>query len=513
MTSNTQSAGKLSPKLRPNQSKWMYALLFGLLIGMFYGRNLSGDVWWHLKTGQWIVQHHALPRIDPFSYTARNPIILHEWGAEVLEWITFRVSPALLAFMSVALISGAFLIAYLTALRRSKSTLASFLVIAAGASASASSAEMRPQVFSFVLLALLVVILQRYRDHGGRVIWLIPPMMLLWVNLHAIFLIGIAVIFLEIVVGLLTPTERVNRSVNARVKYILPLVMVLGASILLTLINPNGLTPYIYPFHVLKNSGAMTSTVEWTPPDFNEWTGRALLVLWGFAIIGLISHRRPTLRDLAYVAIFGIAALRSQRHAVLFSLAAAGPIAIWLAHIINKTSVRLSNWRLDRPLKWSVWTVLSILVAVLFIWRISDAQGKRPFDYMNTSEVFPAAACDFLQTSNLTGPMYNDYNYGGYLIWRLWPKHRVFVDSRQEPFLNGTFEEERTATNCLEPDAWKRVFAKHKINFAILQPEVVLAEEIQKSPDWVCVYADDKAMIFVHNTPENAAVLASAGAR
>lgn len=510
MTSKTQKPDKHSSK---NQSKWIYALLLGLFIGMFYGRNLSGDVWWHLKTGQWIVQHHSLPSIDPFSYTARNPIILHEWGSEVIEWLAYSISPSALAALSVMLISGAFLLAFRTALARSKSVLASFMVVAAGASASAAAAEMRPQVFSFVLLALTVIILQRYHEKGGKIIWLLPPLMLLWVNLHAIFLIGIALIGFEAVIALIAPPKWVNEAKSTRFAAVLPLVGVLFASVLLTLINPNGITPYVYPFKVMSHSAAMALTNEWTPPSFDEWTGRSLLVLLGLAVVGLISVQRPTLRDFAYVAIFAAAALRSQRHEVIFSIVAAGPIALWLSHAIRQCENWFTKRYLDIIAGRLVWGILAVLVGVLFVWRVSDAQGKTAFDYMNTSEMFPTKACDFVEVLPVSGPMYNDYNYGGYLIWRLWPEHKVFVDSRQEPFLNGTFEEEREATNYPEKGTWQKTFAKYKINFAVLNPYSPLAHVLMDRSDWVCVFADDTGIVFIRDIPENAAAIQAAGAR
>jgi hypothetical protein len=490
-----------------------------VLFGMFYGRNLSGDVWWHLKTGQWIVQNHALPFNDPFSYTARNPMPLHEWGAEIIEWLAYSISPTALAFMSVMLISGAFLIAFAEAFRRSRSLIAAFIVISIGASASAASAEMRPQVFSFVLVAVIMLLLQRYHERGGRSIWLIAPIMMLWINLHAIFLIGFVLIFIEAVAGIISPPEWAINGSSPRLRAAVPLVLIAIVSAALTLINPNGITPYVYPLHVLRQADAMKYTSEWNPVNLHELTGQSFAVLIALAVLGLtFMRRRPAVRDCICVAVFAIAAMRSQRNETLFALVAAGPITLWLTYSLNRLREKLSKWMLDKAANKTAWAILGILAIILFIWRVSNAQGKTPFDYMNTSEVFPAAACDYIELSNISGPMYNDYNYGGYLIWRLWPKHKVFVDSRMEPFFNGAFEESNIATNELVQGYWKKVFAKHKINFAVLSPEDPLAGTLQKQPDWVCVFPDTifpdtKGVVFVHKTPENKAIIDESGSR
>lgn len=504
-----QAATKKINQTKPNNRiGWVYLLLGALLIGLMYGQNLSGDVWWHLKTGQWIVVNHSLPFDDPFSYTARNPMILHEWAAEVVQWLIYSISPSLLALGSVALISTAFILTFKAALRRSGNALISFLVIAISASASIGSSEMRPQVFTFVFLALTVWILQKYNERGGKTIWLLAPLIFVWVNFHALFLVGLGLIGLETIVALIAPPDWAKEHGRPRLAAALPLLAVGIVSAMLALINPNGLNPFLYPLHVLSNAKAMQFTCEWTPPSIDTWNGRALLALIGMAVVGIASHRgRVRFRDLVYLLVFGAAAARSQRHAVLFAITCSAPIAVWLSCVGGRIRHRRSIANFVRK---TTWAALTILVAVLLIWRISDGRGKTAFNYMNKSEVFPSAACDFLQSIEISGPMFNDANYGGYLIWRLWPKHRVFVDSRQEPFLGGAYEEAITAINCTDPPAARKILMRRKINFVVLNPNVPLAYMLaEKSDQWTCIFLDEKAVIFVRNTPKNAKAISA----
>ncbi|MBI2843764.1 MAG: hypothetical protein HYX78_10225 [Armatimonadetes bacterium] len=512
MARTTKRTGKDKPAVGVSRAPApVYLLLAVLLLGAMYGRNLSGDTWWHLKTGQWIVEHRALPFEDPFSYTARNPVILHEWGAEVIQWAAYIISPSALAFMSVALISAAFMLAFRNALARSRHLLASFVVTAAGALAAAGVSEMRPQVFSFVFFAVFVLILQRFYERGGKIIWVLPPIILIWVNLHAIFLMGLVLIAIETAIAVISPPEWAKASARPRLASAGPLAAVGVVSALLALINPNGTAPYVYPFHVLGHPAASSLTVEWKSPDFHTWTGRSLLALYAMAALGLASLRgRPAARDFVYVAAFGAASLISRRHGALFAIACAGPIAVWLSSAIDEAASRLAERRLDVLAGRASWGVLAVLVGVLFVWRISDAKGKAPFDYMNTSEVFPSAACDFLEKVDIAGPMFNEYNVGGYLTWRLWPKHRVFVDSRQEPFFDGAFEEWMYASSCAAPGIWQEIFERRGFNFAVLSPSTPLASVLSDRTDWVRVFADDKALIFVRNLPENSSAISSA---
>jgi len=494
---------------------WIYVLLAIFLVGMMYGRNLSGDVWWHLKTGQWIIEHHAFPFTDPFSYTARNPIILHEWGAEVVEWLVYsRISPSALAAMAVLLICGAFVLTFRMALARSGRALTSFVVVAAGACASAAASEMRPQVCSFVFFALAVLILQRFHERGSRVLWLLAPLFLIWANFHGVFIAGLAMIALEVLVALLAPPEWALGRRLPRLASAGALAAVGAACALLALVSPNSTELYRYPIRVMANPETTRLINEWTAPTFQDWTGRSLLALLGMAAVGLASLRgRPALRDFAYVALFAAASLLSRRQAVLFSIACAAPIALWLSSARDEAALWLSKRRLHSIARRTAWAVLTILVLTLFVWRVSDARGRTAFDYMNTSEVFPAAACDFIQASRIAGPMFNDYNYGGYLIWRLWPEHRVFVDGRTEPFLQGTFEESKYASDCAGPGVWQAVFEKYGINFAVLNRAAALASVLAERSDWVRVYGDDKAIVFVRNIPANSAVIEAARGR
>ncbi len=479
-----------------------YILMGLLLFGLMFGQNLSGDVWWHLKTGQWIVQHHAFPFNDPFSFTARSPIILHEWGAEIIEWLVYSIlSPSALAAMAVMLISGAFLIAFKLAINRSGRLFSAFVATAAGAAASAGASEMRPQVFSLLLFAILVWILHRYHNHGGRLIWLLAPVTLLWANLHGAFIIGLVLIAMETVIAFIVPPDWSKEKRLPRIAAALPLAIVGLISALLGLINPNGKELYLYPIHVVGNAGTTRLIAEWTSPSFHEMTGRSLMVFMGLAAIGLAFMRRPPkLRDSIYVVFFAAATLLSRRQAVLFAIACAGPVACWLSSAQDETARWLSEYRMRTVVNKAVWGVLILLILVLCIWRISDVNGRNPFDYMNKTEVFPLEACDYILASDISGPMFNDYNYGGYLIWRLWPKYKDFIDGRTEPFLNGAFEDSNAALNCAGPGTWQAIFDKYHINFAVLNPGVPLASVLADRADWACVYADKKAVVFVRKT-------------
>lgn len=259
---------------------FLYLLLAVPLLGLFYQRTLSGDVWWHLKTGQWIVGHHALPRFDPFSFTATRAPVLHEWAWEVVSWLVYsRVSHAALAYLSIALMTGAFLVTFGLALARSRNALASFIVIALSASASAFVSEMRPQVFACLMFALFVAILERYQRRRTRAIWLLVPMTVIWANFHGGVVSGIALLAAEVAILAISPPGWAREHERPRLRAVLPMLGVFLAVAVAALVNPGGSQVYLHPITIMSHPA--TSSSANGSPSFQDRTGRLLLVMLG----------------------------------------------------------------------------------------------------------------------------------------------------------------------------------------------------------------------------------------
>jgi hypothetical protein len=401
----------------------------------------------------------------------------------------------------------AFLIAFKMAFSRSKQALASFVVVTIGAMASSGSIEMRPHVFSFLFFALTVLILRRYYERGDRSIFLLLPLFILWANFHGGVIVGLAYVLFEAFLSLISPPDWAQGRRYPRLAAASPLAGIFAAGVLIALVNPNGIWVYKYPIMIMTHSGSKGIS-EWASPDFHNPLGRWLLVFFGLAAVsGALFPKSATFRDVAYVLCFAAATLVSRRYVAFFVIACAGPIALWLSSSFNQAESWLARRRKEKVVQAATWTILAIFAITLIIDKVSDVHGKPMFDYMASIDVFPSDACDFITSHNIKGPMLNDINYGGYLIYRLWPKHKVFVDTRQEPFIGGAWEEAVSAIYCTHPGAWQHVFDKHKINFAILNPITPLTSVLAEQPNWVLVYRDNRAMVFVRNTPENSSVI------
>lgn len=492
----------------------VYILIAVFIVSRTYQSCLSGDVWWQLKTGQWITVHHALPFIDPFAKTVTHPIVLQEWAAEVVCWLIYHhISPSALAVMSVLLMSAAFFIAFRMALVRSRNVPASFIVVMVGVSAAAYFTEVRPHVYTAFFFALAVVILTRFHQRGGRIIWLLPPLILVWANFHGGVIAGLALIALETFIALVSPPDWAREHKYPRLAAAVPLLGVFVAAALLALVNPNGTWVYRYSIMILGHS-SVKSINEWASPSFHEAMGQFLIVFFGLIAVGLaMLPRRPSFRDFCYVVCFAAASLVARRNIVFLVIACSAPIALWLSCAMNQAESWLTVRRMAGHVRVAAWILITILVATSVGIRIADARGKMPFDYMVNSGKFASAACDFLESHKISGPMFNDINYGGYLMFRLWPKHQVFVDTRIEPFIGGAWEDAVNAIYCTSPGSWQQVFDNYDINFAVLSPCAPLSSVLRERSDWVCVYHDEKAVIFIRDTQENASVIEASRTR
>lgn len=145
--------------------------------------------------------------------------------------------------------------------------------------------------------------------------------------------------------------------------------------------------------------------------------------------------------------------------------------------------------------------VVCVLIAVLAVggvsYRIKDMQERSVFEYVTSADVFPSEACDYILREELPGPIFNELNYGSYLIWRLWPDYQIFVDNRNDIFYDGAFDAYMAATMSGGGSIWRQVFDKYGVNTVILDKDSILGDILIEVSDWRLIYRDSKAVIFM----------------
>ena len=478
-----------------NTDRLMALVLLLCLLAMSTRPIVDPDFWWHLRTGQYIVETATIPRQDIFSHTLQGqPWITHEWLTEVFLSTVYAVSGQEgLILVFAAVITGTFILLYLQCTGRPY--LAAFVVVLA-AIASAVTWGVRPQMFSLLLSAVFLHILRLYRNQKGWVIWLLPPLMALWANLHGSFFLGLVYPAVYILGAGIDNVLRPGQEGAMAWQDIRRLALVTVITAVAPLLNPNGFQLLIYPFWTLGSAAMQAYIMEWFSPDFHlaQFQPFALYVLILLAVLGL-SRRRPTTTDFIFMLGFGYASLRSARFIPFFLLATAPTLDDQLSHIWRRSdwserfgarSVR--RGRAHVAVNWLLLSVLALGVAVKTGHTLrSNNEAQR--------EVFPVAAVNFLVDNQISGNIYNLYHWGGYLIWRLYPEHKVFIDGRADVY-GDAFIDEYLRVYQLRED-WRAPLDRYGVNLVIIDKGSALSTVLNESPDWDRAYADQKVAVFV----------------
>jgi hypothetical protein len=454
------------------------------LFGMAVRNVLDPDVWWHLKTGEYIVAHGAVPHADPFSYTrAGEPWVAHEWLTELLMYGLLRAGGwQALSVVFAAVICASFLLLLLRC--RGSLHFAGALAVW-GAWATTPVWGVRPQMLSLLLTSLWLLILER-SERNRQLLWWTLPLTLLWVNSHAGFALGLTLLVLFFAGELL---ERLSGSSPAASDYarLRMLAIVFFFDLLLVPLNPNGARMYSYPIQTLRSNAMQTYISEWQSPNFHRADHWPFLFLLLATIVTLAwSRARLRWRDLLLLLAGTFAALSSIRMVPLFVLIA--------VPLLAKAAV---VWHSDRAPSRSQPPRLIFNAAILLLLAgfvsVHIAQVFRQQSQAE-AEHFPAQAAAFLAAHPGPGPLFNHYDWGGYLIWKLYPGARVFVDGRADVY-GDVFLQQVMKTYQLNGD-WQKELTRWEVGAVIVPPESALASGLRIHPDWTHQYEDSKAVVF-----------------
>ena len=450
------------------------------------------DVWWHLRTGQLILQNHSLFHTDPYSFTRfGQPWINHEWLSEALLFGWYRVAGfgGLIVVFAV-IISATFLLVFL---RSSGRPYLAALMTLWGAVASAPSWGVRPQMFSLLLASIFLLLLEA-SEQRPRLLWWTAPLMLLWVNLHAGYPIGLAFIALFLVGEGLEAAIR-PEPWQKSVPRLKRLGTAFAICLALVALNPNGVRIYWYPFETLRSAAMHRFIHEWFSPDFHDPTYLPLLLMLLALIAGLaLSPRCPRLRNLVLLLATIPAALRSVRHIPILVLVIVPVLAELAQAWLQKSG---ATRFLRRPLTGATprTLVINFLVLVTFAaftgFRIRYVVSQQA---ETEARHFPLAAVAFLQQERPPGPLLNHYNWGGYFIWKLYPQYRVFMDGRADVY-GDIFMTDFGACYYLTDD-WKKSLRTWGIRTLVLPPDAPLITGLRSGSEWRQIYADSEAVIL-----------------
>jgi len=478
----------------------LFVPLFMLLIFASALRPITDpDFWWHLKTGEHIVTAKSIPHTDIFS-TLRfgSEWVTHEWLSEVLMYTVFRLlGYGGLIVLFAAVITLAFWIAYRRCQSRTPHVFVAAFALLLGTAATIPTWGARPQMFSLLFASVFLAVLDKYyRGEDRRLIWWLVPLMILWANMHAGFAIGLAFIFLT-VLGIAVDELILNkRSVALIWTSIRRLCLVWLITAAAVVINPNGVRLYSYPFETLRSYAQMRYIQEWKSPNFQDPMFLPLLILILVLLcIVAFSKKRPRPGEILILLVMLAATLRSARNVPFFALAAmpvlAGQFWSLLSAHVHTTEVSSKDSR--RALAFNV--LLFVIVPIILITVVARRTlAKQP---QVEAETYPVAAVNFVKSQNLPQPIYNEYHWGGYLIWKLYPQYRVYIDGRADVYGDTLIEEYFTVHDGER--AWRKPLDTYGIRTVLIEPDTPLASLLRDDKDWQNVFEDKQSVIFVRS--------------
>ena len=482
-------------------------ILFVAIFAMAARAPADTDTWWHLQAGRVTVTDGHILQTDVFSHTRQGqPWVNHSWLSQVILYLLFRSAGyAGLGVFQAVVVTVAFVFVYLQ-MEGDVFSRAFILVLAAATSSVVWIA--RPQLLSFLLTAVLCYLLYLYKWRSLNRLWLIPPLFVLWVNLHAGYALGFMVLVgfvageaLNNLLARLSPGEDPvlpGRDIGA-------VVLVAMISALALVLNPNTTRMWTYYLDTVRIGVLQDFIQEWRSPDFHPLYAQSFiwLLLGTMAAMGL-SRRRVDGTDLALVAGFAYAALLAGRNIGPFALVAAPALSRYAHSLLTQwgEAARARGW-LGPPRPVGLFrspgkAVLNwvLLIGVLVAAGFKAAAPLRPdFNIAHERETLPLGAIEWIQEHRPTGPMFNSYNWGGYLIWHLWPDYQVFVDGRTDLYgdeLLSQYLDVRAAR-----PGFRQVLERYGIRLIVVESDSFLARFLKLDPDWELLYEDAVAVVYV----------------
>jgi hypothetical protein len=366
----------------------------------------------------------------------------------------------------------------------------------------------RPHVFSILLSVIWCHCLNRYQSDNRKVfVACFPVLMLLWVNLHGGFIIGLVLLgiyFGSNWLSSLTAKPDMSWAFRKRAK---TLLLILLGCVAICFFNPSGLDILLFPIRITSDRFFMDHVTEFLSPDFHEPIAFKYMLLLLIGALAMSPSKLNFIDTISTILLFYMA-LYSARHISLFAIILAPVLLGALIDVIGRLSEPFSTWymtrkrnllAIDRNLKAYVWPTASFVMVLTLV-----ATGLISFRF--DDKKFPVRAVEFLQRAKIPGNMFNDDEFGDYMIYAAWPTYRVFMDGRSDMYGEKLGRDYLRIANVAP--GWKQTLKKYEIRWIIFNTDSALTAAVKDQPDWQAIYSDPVATIFVKNEPKSFKLLA-----
>lgn len=475
------------PLMPRDSGLWLTALLLVAVCAAARLNFPDPDTFWHLAVGERILAERKVPTTDVYSFTAPGKTWLAtEWLGEIVmaqaaRWGGPQGATSLLWILATAF----FFLLYELARIRSGRAAASFLACIAMLPLAASLMTLRPQLIGHSFLIVLLIALERFRQGSMRALLLLPVIFLIWVNTHGSFFLGLCVLGGYGIAGIF-PAFRLGgvTSLPWTADQRRRLFVVLALCVVVLPLTPYGARLATYPLEVAFLQPVNVATVsEWQPMNFGFAWGRLFLAMLLLILIAEIALRPDHRLEQFGLLIFAVFAACLHRRFALFFVIVFAP---YLASL-------LARWIPLWPKESRVWLNVAALLAAITT-LVALFPSRQAIDHA-IAERYPAGAVQHLRDHPLGVPLLNTYTWGGYLIWALDGRQKVFVDGRADLYEYAGALEDYHDIRQLRSTA-PALLEQYGVGACLFDRESALVTHLVAA-GWKPVYHDDMSVLLV----------------
>jgi len=540
------SAADLHPAwvrwLVPSIGDVLFVALLSLVAFTALSVRLLGDagIGWHIRAGQLILATHAVPRVDPFSSTMiGQPWFAWEWLYDVVAGgLEGRTGLNGVVLFTALMIAQVFAWTFRLLLRRGTNVFVALILVLLAASAAMIHFLARPHVVSWLFTVMWFWILDSSeksspsradsfnssaaavaKARGSRRLWLLPLLMVVWVNVHGGFLIGFALLaiygfgavwqwrslredrFEDVL-------QKIQAGRRARA-----LAWTGILSVLATLVNPYGFQLHVHIYRYLSNRFLMDHIDEFQSPNFHYVAQKCFAGLLLLTLVALAAKRREVSASQGLVVLFAVhSGLYASRNIPVSSLLLILVIGPWLSGAMDRLSDRRTalRWRglastqflqrmeaIELKLRGHLWLIAATVLTCWIAAHGGQLGATRLMDAHFDRKRFPVAAVNYLEKQDVQGPLVSPDDWGGYLIYRLYPRVRMVVDDRHD-FYGEEFVKSYLKMVHVEP-GWEDFLRQHQAHCLVVPRNSALANILFETAGWKAIYTDAVAAVFVRS--------------
>lgn len=469
-----------------------------LLIGL--APKLDTDLWWHLKDGAYIWAHHSIPAHDFYSFTyAGHAWTDHEWLTELLLYGLYSAAGlwgTIVAFAIVICVTYG-----LVFLRMADSGinrfLALFVLVFAFVSASATWGA-RPQMLSLLFLAVYGLVVDRFiRTRDRRLLIALPVLMLFWTNLHGGWILGLVVLFISLIGEALNRRRGHEGALEAADLKALTVAVLL--TVAATFLNPYGIQQVLYPLVWIFPTAYSNVLNEWVSSDFHQpvfMVFEAMLLL--LIVTMYVGRARLNWTHLLMILAFTHLALSQSRNVAVWSVVVSPLLAYYIHGALfgeyRGDSTRRGRGIFSRRTERLLNTSLLVLVCLLFPLEAFHFVNQKALR-SNEVSTFPSGAMTYMQSHRLPPRTYASYAWGGYVLWRGYPRYRDFIDGRANTLFGTRILNDYLASYSAAA-SWSSILDRYRVQNVLVDPQAPLAQVLALNSHWRRAYSDATAVLY-----------------